>query len=85
MWRVIQAVIKGHLNRFSEVQVIVEELEKKHADDYTPEQLRAWAHMINLRKHSSYENPPEKPFFKNIAKLRKKQEVNMSTGKRQSA
>uniref|UniRef100_A0A1X7UNK9 SHOCT domain-containing protein n=1 Tax=Amphimedon queenslandica TaxID=400682 RepID=A0A1X7UNK9_AMPQE len=48
----------------SEVQTIVDELEKKHASSYTPEQLRVWGHMIQLKKHDSFEVPPSKPFFK---------------------
>ena len=46
-----------------EVEEIVEKLSGKH-DSYTPEQLRAWAHMIHLKKHASYDAPPNKPFFR---------------------
>ena len=43
-----------HLDRMSEVEEIVEELQKKHQSKYSPEQLHAWAHMIQMKKHSSY-------------------------------
>ena len=55
---------QGHLKNLSEVQTIVDELDKKHGDSYTPEQLRVWAHMIQLKKHGSYDIQPSKPFFK---------------------
>ena len=55
---------QGHLKNLSEVQTIVDELDKKHSDSFNPEQLRVWAHMIQLNKHGSYDIPPFKPFFK---------------------
>ena len=54
----------GHLKKMNEVEEIVEKLSGKH-DSFTPEQLRAWAHMIHLKKHTSYDIPPNKPFFRN--------------------
>ena len=51
-----------HMKNMAEVEEILEEL-KKHADTYTPEQLHAWAHMIQMKKHSSYDLAPSKPFF----------------------
>ena len=65
---------QGHLKTLSEVQVIVDELEKKHKDCYTPEQIRAWGHMIHMKKHSSYDEPPQKPFF--MGSKRKQKENN---------
>ncbi len=74
----------SHLDKMSEVEEIVEELKNKHDSKYTPEQLRAWAHMIQMSKHSSYDHPPDKPFF---GKSRKKAaepspEAGISPGKR---
>ena len=40
------------------------ELSDQHGDVYTTEQIRAWAHMLQMKKHDSYEEPPKKPFFK---------------------
>ena len=53
----------GHLKKMEEVESIVDQLEEKHAGTYTPEQLRAWAHMVQLKKHDSLDIPPKKPFF----------------------
>ena len=47
----------------AEVEEILERLTQKHQENYTPEQLRAWAHMIQMKKHSSYDAAPLKPFF----------------------
>ena len=55
---------QNHVRKMVEVDNIVEELEKKHTGKYSPEQIRAWAHMLQLKKHSSYESPPDKPFFR---------------------
>ena len=48
----------------SEVDKIVATLTEKHSKKYTVEQIRAWAHMIQIGKHESYDEPPNKPFFK---------------------
>ena len=53
----------SHLQRMTEVEDIVNDLQKKHACKFSPEQFRAWAHMIQLKKHESYNVPPSKPFF----------------------
>ena len=26
--------------------------------------MRAWAHLIQMKKHASYDNPPDMPYFK---------------------
>ena len=55
----------GHLKKMSEVELIVDQLEEIHSNSqYTPEQIRAWAHLIQMKKHDSYNDPPKKPFFK---------------------
>lgn len=53
----------SHMKNMAEVEEILETLTQKHEDNYTPEQLRAWAHMIQMKKHSSYDTAPSKPFF----------------------
>lgn len=60
----------------SEVELIFEKLDEMHdgTGQYTKEQLRSWAHMLQMRKHDSYEVPPKKPFFK-------KSRVNADDGK----
>lgn len=49
--------------KLTEVDEIVSEL-KDHSSDYSPEQIRAWAHLIHMNKHDSYLVPPNKPFFR---------------------
>lgn len=48
----------------SEVEETYEQLLKKHKGKYTPEQLRAWSHMIRLKTHDSLDIAPDKPFFR---------------------
>ncbi len=56
---------QNHLSKVAEVDSIVDELEKNNTSgQFSPEQLRAWAHMIQLNKHVSYDEPPDKPFFR---------------------
>ena len=52
----------------SEVEVILEDLKEKHKTKYSAKQLHAWAHMIHMKKHDSYEYPPDKPFFGKFCK-----------------
>ena len=50
---------------------------------YTAEQIRAWAHMLQMKKHDSYEEAPKKPFFKTALKgATSKVSDSMSPGKR---
>ena len=56
---------EAHLEKMSQVEIILDKLESIHdAGQYTPEQMRAWAHLLQMKKHDSYESPPNKPFFK---------------------
>ena len=57
-----------HQKKMSDLEEIYEELQETHLDCYTAEQLRAWAHLIQMNKHDSYEEPPNKPFFRNTRK-----------------
>ena len=45
------------------IQEVLEELKKRHGSKYTSERLNAWAHMINIGKHSSLDDPPNLPYF----------------------
>jgi len=38
-------------------------LKQKHAAAYPEERLRAWVHLIEMEKHSSYDEPPNTPYF----------------------
>jgi len=31
--------------------------------------INAWAHMIHMGKHASYDNPPDLPYFKKCSKI----------------
>ena len=53
----------SHIKNMAKVEEILEALTQKHQDSYTPEQLHAWAHMIQMKKHTSYDTTPNKPFF----------------------
>ena len=52
------------VQKLSEVEEIVTELKEKHESEYSIEKLNAWAHLIHLGKHASYETPPDLPYFK---------------------
>ena len=49
--------------KLQEVEKIVEELKEKHAASYSIEKLNAWAHLLHMGKHDSYETPPNLPYF----------------------
>ena len=49
--------------KIDEVEGIVLKLKEKHDTKFSVEQFSAWAHMIQLGKHSSYEAPPDLPYF----------------------
>ena len=57
---------QSHLSKLSEVEIIIERLEEHHegSDEFSVEQFRVWAHMIQMKKHDSYDYPPNKPFFR---------------------
>ena len=67
-----------HQEQMDEVDFIFQELQEKQTDSlYSPEQLRTWAHLIYLKKHKSYEVPPDKPFFKvSQEKMQNSKETN---------
>ena len=54
----------NHAEKMIEVESIEEELENKHNGTYSREQLRAWAHLIQMGKHDSLDLAPNKPFWK---------------------
>ena len=52
-------------NTLSAVESIITKLREKHGKgSFSVEKLNCWAHMINSGKWSSYDNPPNLPFFK---------------------
>lgn len=42
---------------------VYDQVEEKHMGKFTAEQLQTWAHLVQMGKHSSMEEPLDKPFF----------------------
>ena len=55
-----QAIAKS----IGEVEDIIKKLKERHHDAFSIEKLNCWAHMLNVGRHSSYDEPPDFPFFK---------------------
>jgi len=47
-----------------EISAIYAQLKEKHEGMYKTEQLNTWTHMLYLKTHDSFDNPPNKPFFR---------------------
>ena len=47
-----------------QIEEIVSQLQEKHGTNYSVEKLNCWAHLILMKKHASYDIPPEYPYFK---------------------
>ena len=74
----------NHTEKMIEVESVEEELMKDHKDVYSREQIRAWAHLIQMGKHESYTTPPDKLFWRRPAKsknLNKQSAVSVSPDK----
>ena len=52
------------IDKLREVDEIEEELRSRNGEKYTAEQIRMWAHLIHMKKHTSYDEPPNKRFWK---------------------
>ena len=55
------------IDKIREVEEIEDDLRSKHEGKFTEEQIRMWAHLIQMNKHTSYEEPPNKKFWKTSA------------------
>ena len=53
----------AHIAKMAKVDEIYKEIHETHGNQYSPEQKRAWAHLIELGKHDSVTQPPKKRFF----------------------
>ena len=49
------------LEKIAWIKEIVSQLQEKHGSKYNVEKLNHWAHLILMKKHASYDNPPEYP------------------------
>ena len=47
-----------------EVEEIVDKLKRKHGNALSLERYNAWAHMIHTGQYSSYDDPPNYPYFR---------------------
>ena len=74
----------NHTEKMIEVESIEETLLEKHDGMYSWEQIRAWAHLIQMGKHDSYDNAPAKPFWKKPCgkKSTPSDSVSVSPGKK---
>ena len=62
-------------DKMTEVESIEAKLREKHAQStYSEHQLRSWAHLIQMKKHTSYDKPPDKPFWRTA------QQKNVASG-----
>ena len=52
-----------HFDKMAEVATIEDKLQERHSGMYNDQQLRSWAHLIQMKKRSSYDDPPDKPFI----------------------
>ena len=52
----------AHKEKMEKVDQILEKLKSKHCS-FSEEKQRAWAHLIQMQKHSSYD-PPDMPYLK---------------------
>ena len=52
------------MNKIQEIEEIVDELKKKHGNALNLEWYNAWAHMLHTGQYSSYDEPPNFPYFK---------------------
>ena len=50
-------------HKLKEIEDIIAKLKENHGSAYKVGVLNAWAHMIQMGKHSSYEDPPNYPYF----------------------
>ncbi len=67
--------------KLARVQEIVKQLKDKHGSKYTTEKLNCWAHMVDMDKHDSLDQPPSLPFFGAKPSAVKKQGTESSTNK----
>lgn len=61
-------IVEVNSNKMMEVQEIVTKLQSKHGANFSPEHYHAWGQLIQIKKHSSCDEPPAYSFFKNRAK-----------------
>ena len=53
-----------HIDKLQEVDEIEDKLQSKNEGKYTEQQIRMWAHLIHMNKHTSHNEPLNKKFWK---------------------
>lgn len=48
----------NYQNQVDEVEAVVVKLKEKHLVKYPEEKIRMWGHLIQMGKHTSYDDPP---------------------------
>ena len=69
----------SHAHKMMEVETIVDDLTEKHGGKFSQEQLNVWAHLAHMKKHQSFEDPPDKQFFKGKGTHKSQKTTTMST------
>ena len=59
----------AHQEKMAKPQETVDELRKRHGGKYFEEKLHTWANLIQMKKHSSLDEPPDFPFFRGYKKV----------------
>ena len=54
----------GYVKALAKVDEIFKELDEKHHGKFSPEQLNAWAHLVQSGKYASLDKAPDMPFFR---------------------
>ena len=67
-----------HVDRIAQVTDLEEKLKEKHSDKFSDVQYRAWANLVNMKKHNSLDKPPNLPFWRGTVK----DSSSVSPGKR---
>ena len=70
------------LEKIAQIEEIVSQLQEKHGSKYSVEKLNCWAHLILMKKHASYDHPPEYPYFKGKGGDSTSTSASISPGKR---
>ena len=74
-----KSIYDSQLEVTKEVDGICQDLKERHGRVFSPEQLRTWAQMLHVGTHDSYEEPPDKPFFRSAQRKRRQAEESCST------
>lgn len=59
------------VSKFKNVNEILAKLKENIGQRFSVEKFNAWAHMINTGQHSSYDDPPDLPYFKEQSSIQK--------------